>query len=300
LWVFQRAIEHACNPPDPDGNRDVARLNSSARRDEKLEWRRQSVRLFARGTAHNMRESVIMNDSLLVAAPLMIGAIVMAVRFVGCGLAGPTGGNGVVVSVTGDVSGRGGLSATVSFPENKPLTQGYTVAGTYTFEIPYWCAAIDLILLGAGGGGTYGGINNGVGGAAGSWKTATLERGPDIPWATTTISIVVGQGGAPGAVTGTPAMAGGDTTASWDSSPGPTTETASGGGAGASSSGQVGDGPNPGLQSIGDATLTAGTAQPAAGATGNAPGGGGAGSDVISEGGAGADGAAVLVARQQK
>ena len=241
-----------------------------------------------------------MNDSLLVAAPLMIGAIVMAVRFVGCGLAGPTGGNGVVVSVTGDVSGRGGLSATVSFPENKPVTQEYTVAGAYTYEIPYWCSAIDLILLGAGGGGTYGGINNGVGGGAGSWKTATLQRGPDVPWATPTISIAVGQGGAPGAASGASAMAGGNTTAGWESSSGPTTETASGGGAGASSSGQVGDGPNPASQSIGDAALTAGTAQPAAGANGNAPGGGGAGSDVISRGGGGADGAAVLVARQQQ
>jgi hypothetical protein len=240
-----------------------------------------------------------MNDSLLIAAPLMIAAIVMAVRFVGCGLAGPTG-NGVVVSVTGDVSGRGGLSATVSFPENKPATEEYTVAGTYTYQIPYWCTAIDLILLGAGGGGTYGGINNGVGGGAGSWKTATLERGSDIPWATTTVSITVGQGGAAGAFTGASATAGGDTTATWDSSSGTTTETASGGGAGASSSGQIGDGPNPGSQSIGDATLIGGTAQQVAGATGNAPGGGGAGSDVISQGGAGADGAAVLVARQQQ
>jgi hypothetical protein len=68
-------MEDACNPPEPDGNRDVARLNSSARRDEKLEWRRQSVRLSARGTVHNTRESVIMNDSLLVAAPLMIAAM---------------------------------------------------------------------------------------------------------------------------------------------------------------------------------------------------------------------------------
>jgi hypothetical protein len=241
-----------------------------------------------------------MNDSLLFAAPLMIAAIVMAVRFVGCGLAGSTGGTGVVVSVTGDLAGRGSLSATGSFPENDPATQDYTAAGTYTYEIPYWCTAIDLILLGAGGGGTYGGINNGVGGGAGSWKTATLERGSDIPWATTTINITVGQGGTPGAVTGAQAEAGGDTTATWDSSSGPMTDTASGGGAGASSSGQIGDAPNPGSQSIGDATLTAGTAQPAAGAPGNPPGGGGAGSDVISEGGTGANGAAVLVARQQK
>jgi hypothetical protein len=240
-----------------------------------------------------------MHNSLLYAAPLMIAAIVMAVRFVGCGLAGSTGGTGVVVSVTGDVSSRGSLSGTASFPENKPATQEYTTAGTYAYEIPYWCTAIDLILLGAGGGGTYGGINNGVGGGAGTWKTATLERGSDMPWATTTINITVGQGGAPGAVTGASAAAGGDTTATWDSSSGPTTETASGGGAGVSSSGQIGDGPNPGSQSIGDATLTGGTPQPVAGATGNAPGGGGAGSDVISEGGTGADGAAVLVARQK-
>jgi hypothetical protein len=150
------------------------------------------------------------------------------------------------------------------FPENKPATQEYTTAGTYAYEIPYWCTAMDLILLGAGGGGTYGGINNGVGGGAGSWKTATLERDSDIPWATTSISITVGQGGAPGAVTGASAMAGGDTTATWDSSSGPTMVTASGGGAGASSSGQIGDGPNPGSQSIGDATLTSGTSQQAA------------------------------------
>jgi hypothetical protein len=121
------------------------------------------------------------------------------------------------------------------FPENKPATQEYTTAGTYAYEIPYWCTAMDLILLGAGGGGTYGGINNGVGGGAGRWKTTTLERGSDIPWATTTISITVGQSGAPGAVTGASAMAGGDTTAAWDSSSGTTSETASGGGAGASS-----------------------------------------------------------------
>jgi hypothetical protein len=244
--------------------------------------------------------SIMTNDSLLVAAPLLIAAIVTAVRFVGCGLAGPTGGGGAVVSVIGDVAGKGSLSATASFPENDPAPQEYNTAGTYAFQIPYWCTAIDLILLGAGGGGTYGGINNGVGGGAGSWKAVTLERGSDIPWATTTINVTVGQGGAPGAVTGVSAMAGGDTTATWNSSSGTTTETASGGGAGASSSGQIGDGPNPGSQSIGDATLTAGTAQPAAGAPGNPPGGGGAGSDVVSEGGAGADGAAVLVARQQK
>jgi hypothetical protein len=241
-----------------------------------------------------------MNDSLLVAAPLLIAAIVTAVRFVGCGLASGTGGTGVVVSVDGDLSGPSSLSGTVSFPENDPATQQYTAAGTYSYTIPYWCTTIDLILLGAGGGGTYGGINNGVGGGAGGWNAVSLQRGSDIPLATATITITVGQGGAPGAVTGAAAMPGGDTTAAWDSSSGATTETASGGGAGASANGQIGDAPNPGSQSIGDATLTAGIAQSVPGAPGNAPGGGGAGSDVVTEGGPGSDGAAVLVARQQK
>jgi hypothetical protein len=256
-----------------------------------------------------------MHDSLLVAAPLMIAAVVMAFRFVGCGIDsdplpgyGDTNGNGdgngngngngtKPLTVRPNFTGTGALTAQASFPDHDPATQEYDSAGTYAFAIPFWSTTIDLILLGAGGGGTYAGGSFGVGGGAGDWKTATLERGSDIPWATTTINVTVGQGGLGGTPSAPDATPGGDTTASWDTAPG-ATETASGGGAGASASGQSGDGPSPASQSVGDATLTAGTAQPNLAAAGNAPGGGGAGGDVISPGGAGADGAAIIVASQ--
>jgi hypothetical protein len=251
------------------------------------------------------------HDSLLVAAPLMIAAIVTAFRFVGCGIDsdplpgyGDGDGNGdgdgdgdgtKPITVSPNFTGTGTMTGTASFPGHEPATQEYDSAGTYAFAIPFWCTTIDLILLGAGGGGTY--AEPVVGGGAGEWKTATLQRGSDISWATTTINVTVGQGGAGGTPSAPDASPGGDTTASWDTTPG-TTETASGGGAGASANGQSGDGPSPTSQSVGDATLTAGTAQLNLAAAGNAPGGGGAGGDVISPGGAGADGAAIIVASQ--
>jgi hypothetical protein len=251
-----------------------------------------------------------MTNSLLVAGPLMIAAIVTAFRFVGCGLdsdpipgdPGDDNGDGddkpKQITVTVNLTGKGTLTGNAAFPSHDPAVQQYDSAGSYVYAIPYWCTKIDLILLGAGGGGTYGGINNGVGGGAGQWATATLKRGSsDIPWATTTISVTVGLGGPGALLGGSDGTAGGDTTASWDTAPG-NTATAPGGGAGASTTGLSGDGPNPAVQSVGDAMLTAGAAQPIPGAAGNAPGGGGAGSDVVSNGGNGADGAAIIVASQ--
>jgi hypothetical protein len=245
-----------------------------------------------------------MHDSLLVAAPLMIAAIVMAFRFVGCGIDAdplpynPTeNGNGdgtKPLTVGANLSGTGTLTGKVSFPGHEPTPKRYDSAGTYSFPIPFWCTTIDLVLLGAGGGGSYAAFSNGVGGGAGQWKTATLQRGTDIPWAATTINVTVGQGGAGGTPNAPDATPGGDTTASWDT----TTETANGGGAGASTNGQSGDTPSQPSESIGDATLTAGGAQSTPAAAGNAPGGGGAGGDVISPGGAGADGAAIIVVSQ--
>ena len=248
-----------------------------------------------------------MTEPLLVAAPLMIAAIVMAVRFVGCGIdADPIDGYGgegpgkpKPVKVAGPFTGNGNLSATAGFPANKSDTKEYDGAGTYSYSIPYWCDTIDLVLLGAGGGGTYAEFAPGAGGGGGVWKALTVQRGSDIPWATTTINITVGQGGAGGSLATPTGGTGGDTTASWDTSPGTTTETASGGGGGANSSGPTGESPSPSSQSAGEAMLSAGPEQPTTGGGGNAPGGGGAGSDGFQAGGAGADGAAVVVARQQ-
>jgi hypothetical protein len=253
-----------------------------------------------------------MTEPLLVAAPLMIAAIVMAVRFVGCGIDsdplpgygdttgdGPGDDNPKPVKVTAFFTGNGNFSATAGFPGNNAETKPYGGAGMYSFSIPYWCDTIDLLLLGAGGGGTYAEFtpSGGAGGGAGGWKAITVQRGSDIPWATTTINITVGQGGAGGSLTTPTGGAGGDTTAYWDTSAGTTTETASGGAGGANSSGPTGE--SPGMNSVGEAVLTAGVEQPTIGAVGNPPGGGGAGSDGLQAGGAGADGAAVVVARQQ-
>ena len=223
----------------------------------------------------------------------MIAAIVMAVRFVGCGLEGATPPSSQNTVVTGNLTGHGIFSAKVTSPETKPETQEYDKAGPYSYSIPFWCTIIDVILLGAGGGGGYGGAND-VGGGGGSWKTTTLQRGSDIPWASTTISVTVGQGGIGGTLSAPQGSPGGDTTATWDT----TTGTASGGAARGSSSGVSGDGPSPSSESIGDASLNGGIAQPTAGADGNPPGGGGAGGGGLKQGGAGADGAAVFVARQ--
>jgi hypothetical protein len=253
-----------------------------------------------------------MHDSLLVAAPLMIAAVVMAFRFVGCGIdsdplpgygdgdGNDDGGNDGTKPKTyqGDLTGNGTLTAKTGFPGHDPATKEYDSAGTYAFAIPFWCTTIDLILLGAGGGGTYFGDQFGVGGGAGQWQQpAPLQRGSDIPWAATTINVTVGQGGS-GGTPSAPATPGGDTTASWDTATGTTQEVASGGGAGASANGQSGDGPSPTSKSVDDATLSAGPAQSALAAAGNPPGGGGSGGDVISPGGAGADGAAIIGASQ--
>jgi hypothetical protein len=252
-----------------------------------------------------------MTEPLLVAAPLVIAAIVMAVRFVGCGIDadpidgygtdngdGPGDDNPKPVKVTAPFTGNGNFSATAGFPANTADTKEYDGAGTYSYSIPYWCDTIDLVLLGAGGGGTYAEFNPGGGGAGGDWKAKTVQRGSDISWATTTINITVGQGGAGGSLATPTGGTGGDTAASWDA-PGTTTETASGGGGGANSGDLTGESPSPSSQSAGEAMLSAGSEQPTMGAGGNAPGGGGAGSDGFQAGGAGADGAAVVVARQQ-
>ena len=249
-----------------------------------------------------------MNEPLLVAAPLMIAAIVMAVRFVGCGIdADPipgdyTNGDGdgedqKPLAVNANFTGQGTLSAQAGFPAGlSEDPHPYDNAGTYTYTIPYWCTTIDMILLGAGGGGGYG-ANDEAGGGKGNWKAVTLQRGSDIPWEATSITITVGQGGAGGSLSSPQGGPGGDTTASWDTSSGTTTKTATGGAA-ASASDITGEGTTPGSESIGTVSLDGGAAQSTEGADGNAPGGGGAGGAGLRHGGAGADGAAVVHASQ--
>lgn len=188
-------------------------------------------------------------------------------------------------------SGEGSLSVAAAFPANPPATTEYPLAGNYTYDIPYWCTYIDLILLGGGGGGAnaLGGVVPGAGGQAGFWTTTTVKRGPQIPFTTTSIAVTVGPGG-------TGAANGGSTTAT---ATGMVSQSAMGGGQGAGTNGTTGE--SPGNQIYLGVTYPGGAAQTTPGAAGNAPGGGGAGANPLAGAptpGAGAHGAVWVVARQ--
>lgn len=187
--------------------------------------------------------------------------------------------------------GEGTLSVTAAFPANPPQSTEYPLAGNYTFDIPYWCTYIDLILLGGGGGGAaaIGGVIPGAGGQAGFWTTTTVQRGPEIPFTTTSIAITVGPGGG-GAANGAPTTA---------TATGMAPQSALGGTQGAGTNGTTGE--SPGNQVFNGVPYTGGAAQNAPGAAGNAPGGGGGGANPLlgaPNPGAGAHGAAWVVARQ--
>jgi Concanavalin A-like lectin/glucanases superfamily len=187
--------------------------------------------------------------------------------------------------------GEGTLSMTAAFPANPPTTQEFSPAGNYTYNIPYWCRYIDLILLGGGGGGAnaIGGVIPGAGGQAGFWTTTTVQRGLQIPFTTASIALTVGAGGA-GAANGAPTMA---------TATGMAPQTAVGGTQGAGTNGTTGQ--SPGNKVYNGVTYTGGAAQNTPGAAGNAPGGGGGGANPLLGAptpGAGASGAAWIVARQ--
>jgi hypothetical protein len=155
--------------------------------------------------------------------------------------------------------------------------------GAYAYQIPAFADTVDYVLLGAGGGSNAAGvgvITTKLGGGAGQWVTGTLHRGTDIPWATDTITGLVGLGG--------PAGANGN----------PTTATWSGGPIYSAAGGTTSSAPDPGGQSPGTITYNGqtyagGARQPGMlGAPGNPPGGGGAVGIGLVPGGAGARGQA--------
>jgi Concanavalin A-like lectin/glucanases superfamily len=185
------------------------------------------------------------------------------------------------------LNSEGTLSVAAAFPPNAPTSTEFSPAGAFTYDIPYWCTYIDLVLLGGGGGGSNSvGIAAGTGGQAGSFLTVTLQRGIGIPWTTPSISITVGSGGAA-------ATNGGSTTAS---ATGMAPQTGLGGIQGAGMNGTTGE--SPGTVTYQGQSYTGGVAQIFPGAAGNAPGGGGGGGGPFGSGGAGAAGAAWVVARQ--
>jgi len=179
-------------------------------------------------------------------------------------------------------------------PPMAPITQQYTTAGNHTYNIPAHALRLDIVCLGggAGGSGGAGGFGAGSGGNGGSWNAATLRRGVDIPWSTSSISITVGSGGAGGSggVLGSDGQPGGASSAAtsgWGIS-------AAGGTTGGFGAGQAGKAPNPQNYTYNGVTYNGGAQQGSGGGAGNAPGGGGAGGNggLISgsNGGAGAVG----------
>lgn len=165
--------------------------------------------------------------------------------------------------------------------------------------IPNWANYIDVIPLGAGGGGAEGGTLGfyGHGGAAGTFGATTWLRDTDFDDTVTTVDFVDGPGGVGGSLLGGPSTNGGDTTFSV---PG-RVATGPGGarGVGLLFGGHtLGAGPGPftykGLPCGG------GGGQSAYGGAGASPGGGGAGGNWVDfqHGGAGAPGAGWVRFRQ--
>lgn len=154
------------------------------------------------------------------------------------------------------------------------LQQSFTTSGAYTFNIPYWCRKIDVVLIGGGGGGsTATNFNAGDGGHCGIWNTVTVIRGVDFAWSVTSITGTVGAAGAAGSGSGgAPGGAGGNTTATATGWGGLTAS----GGASISGSGGITQGTAAGNE-VFDGQTYVGGAQSAANNPGNPPGGGGSG-----------------------
>lgn len=194
------------------------------------------------------------------------------------------GNSAAGITVSGN---NGGNWASVAYTMLPLGYTTYTASGAYTYTIPDWCNKIDVLLVGGGSGGWGGAAGNGSGGKSGVWATATLQRGKDIPWTTTTITGSVGVGGTAGGGGGGAGGPGGATTA---------TATGMTSMSGAGGSGNVGTtnvvGASPGDQTLDGITYYGGLSQGSLNNAGKAPGGGGAAGGFASAGGAGAVGQA--------
>lgn len=170
-----------------------------------------------------------------------------------------------------------------------------TTAGNYTYQVPSWCNKIDIVLVGAGGGGINDSLGlTGAGGAGGSWAAATLTRGVNFSNSVVSISGVVGKGGDPENfnIFGYNNRGGGATTCFPTGIAG---VAAAGGATGGGAHGSPTQGGSPGNYLYAGNTYVGGPAQTTAGGAGNSPGGGGAGGNR-SPGGVGANGAAFFYA----
>ncbi|AGT14282.1 minor tail protein [Mycobacterium phage Adzzy] len=168
------------------------------------------------------------------------------------------------------------LGNSLVWPGFEPVRATFTNTGAYTFNIPAGCKFIDVILLGAGGGGQ--GFSTagiwGQGGFAGNWVTVTLERGVHIPLSTMQITGVIGVGGDGGAGAFVGQAAGKAGAATTALATGMASLSAAGGAGGNANSSLDFTGKSPGNRTFNDQVYEGGAA--ASVGAGNPAGGGGA------------------------
>ena len=175
--------------------------------------------------------------------------------------------------------------------------QGWQLVTSETVPIPSWANFVDVVPLGAGGGGHAGGTLgiSGEGGDGGHWNSVTWARGTHFSGSGTIITATIGAGGTGGSGSGDN---GGATTVSI-----PGYSITAAGGAGGDALKVLGDdknGGSPGNMTYNGVPYYGGQEETSYGETGNAPGGGGAGGNwlTFSAGGNGARGVAFVVFRQ--
>lgn len=176
------------------------------------------------------------------------------------------------------LAGVGTMACSAAFPAMSPATQTFSSTGSATYNIPYWCRYIDVVFISGGASGQTGNgaVNTaGKGGNSGQWQGVRLERGVDIPWTATTLTINVGAGGArPANSDNAGPTAGANTVLTYQNLAGQTVTVTATGGSG-TQSGQNGGSPgNFTFQGVGYTGGNGGTGNAGAGAQ---PGAGGAG-----------------------
>ena len=192
-----------------------------------------------------------------------------------------------------------------------PRTTAITTVGTTTYDIPDWATHVNVVMVGAGGGGRAGDpafFLTGAGGDAGNWNAETLVRGVDFPDVTgASFTVTITNGGFRGTWPAGSGQAGGNTTRNAITS-GKAAIVATGGSAQSNPAGGSEDahGDSPGNYTydgdtfVGGGIATGGSGQGAEGQPAGGGGGGGSGGTwgVAFDGGSGARGGAWCVAKQ--
>jgi len=175
-------------------------------------------------------------------------------------------------------AGAGSMACGAAFPAMSPATQNFSSTGNGTYNIPYWCRYIDVVFIGGGASGQTGNgaiSTAGKGGNPGQWQAVRLERGVDIPWTATTLTLNVGSGGArPANSDNAGPTAGANTVLTYQNLAGQTITLTAAGGSGTQSSQNGGVPGNFTFQGVPYTGGNGGTGNAGAGAQ---PGAGGAG-----------------------